>query len=173
MPCIDVDALASEQKMDRGPVAVVVERPPLLHRNMLVILHVGDQLGAFRRHHLAKLRADCICRGFQALDPWEQSARVKFTLGQLGKAKVSWIAVVRLGSPNSVATKAIDPPALFAVGSVRGRSHCSLHPSVLSVLPRGIMLLGFGDHLAELLRYSGGRLLGQRMTPRLPSLGIT
>ena len=77
--------LALQQQMNRGPVRIVVERPPLIHRHVLVILHVGDQLGAFRGHDGAQLLDEDFGRRFHLSSHGNSAARVELALVSSGK----------------------------------------------------------------------------------------
>ena len=58
MARIGLDPLARSDQVDRGPVAVAVERPPLIERLVLGILDVGHQLGALGGHHRLEFGGD-------------------------------------------------------------------------------------------------------------------
>src|SRR3954451_2994686 len=114
--------------MDRGPVGIVVERTPLVHWYMLVILDVGHQFGSLGGHYGAQLGGEHRRRRLQLFEPREETPRVKLSLRELGIMIVGGATVIGPGAPHAVAAEAVHALFLLSVGSCFGRGHARLQP---------------------------------------------
>src|SRR5436309_125551 len=116
-------SLASKQQVDRGPVKILVERLPLIKREVVRILNVGHELGALGVHDRLKLACDTVDASFDLADPREKISWMEFAFCQFGKMKIRRRAVERSGSPQNIVPKPFNAFALERFGTTFALGH--------------------------------------------------
>src|SRR6266478_5509717 len=152
--------------MDRGPVEIPVEVPPLIERQMIGILNIWDELGAFGVHHRMKLSANSIRRCFELIEPWKELPRMEFALAEFREVEVRRRAVEGPRLAQDVASKALDPFARRGVCECFAPRHCGLHLRLARSNPFGVAPFSMCDNRRDLRREFAGRPVCERLLPR-------
>ncbi len=151
--------------MDRGPIGIAIERPPLIERQMISILDIGYELGAFGRHHRLHFRSNHVSCCFEFGKPGKISTRMEFAFGDFGIKEMGRLAVVRASAAQRVVAEPRNAVAFVIVAASFAGGGRRFQSILAFIQPGGVPRLALGDDGSELFGEIARWSLRQCMAP--------